>query len=96
MYSASDLRKGLKVEIDGMPWIITNFEFNKPGKGQSIYKCRMRNMVTGAGMERSFRSADKVEKPNLFERQMAFSYIDGEFFVFSDLETFEETRIDEK
>jgi elongation factor P len=95
MYSASDLRKGLKVEIDGHPWLITNYTFTKPGKGQSIYKCRMRNMITGSGMERSFRSGDKVGKPNLFEKRMAFSYVDGENYVFMDLETYEETRMNE-
>lgn len=93
MYNASDLRKGLKVEIDGYPYVITNYTFTKPGKGQSIYKCKMRNMVTGYGMERSFRSGDKLEKPNLFEKKMAFSYIDGENYVFMDLEDYTEVII---
>lgn len=95
MYSASDLRKGLKVEIDGYPYVITNYTFTKPGKGQSIYKCKMRNMVTGYGMERSFRSGDKLDKPNLSEKKMAFSYIDGEQYVFMDLEDYSEVRISE-
>ncbi len=96
MYSASDLRKGLKVEIDGYPWLITGFDFRKPGKGQSIYNCKMRNMVTGAGMDRSYRSGDKIGKPNLFEKKMVYSYPDGDYFIFMDLETYEEIRLDEK
>ena len=43
MFSASDLKKGLKIEIDGMPWVITEFDFCKPGKGTALYRCRMRN-----------------------------------------------------
>ncbi len=95
MYSASDLRKGLKVEIDNYPWLITQYSFTKPGKGQSIYKCSLRNMVTGAGKSISYRSGDKIDKPNLSERKMVFSYIDLEQYVFMDLETFEEVRMDD-
>lgn len=93
MYSASDLKKGLKIEIDGEPWVITEFEFCKPGKGTALYRCKMKNMVTGAGMDKTYRPNDKFEKPNLEEREMYYSYEDGDFFVFSDSETFEETRI---
>lgn len=95
MYTTSDLRKGLKIEIDGSPWIITAFDFNKPGKGQSIYKCKLRNMINGSGMDRSYRSGEKFEKPNLFERKMFFSYLEGEFYVFTDMETYEETRVNQ-
>ena len=52
MYSASDLKKGLKIEIDGMPWVITDFDFCKPGKGTALYRCRLKNLVNGAGMDR--------------------------------------------
>ena len=47
MFSASDLRKGLKIQIDGEPYIITEFEFSKPGKGQALYRCKLRNMISG-------------------------------------------------
>ena len=47
MYSASDLRKGLKIEIDGVPYVISEFNFVKPGKGQAIYTCRVKNLITG-------------------------------------------------
>ena len=45
MYEAGDLRKGLKIEIDGDPYVIVQFEFVKPGKGQSLYKCKLKNSV---------------------------------------------------
>ena len=93
MYSASDLKKGLKIEIDGAPWVITEFEFCKPGKGTALYRCRMKNMVTNAGMEKTYRPTDKIEKPDLEEREMHYSYADGDSFVFSDAETYEELHV---
>lgn len=82
MYSASDLRKGLKVEIDGAPYIITDFQFSKPGKGQALYNCKMKNIITGSTLSRTYRSNDKLDKPNLMERDLQFSYVDGDSYVF--------------
>jgi len=65
MYYSSDLRKGLKIEIDGDPYIVVQFEFVKPGKGQALYKCKLKNMVTGAQFDRTFRSGDKFNPANL-------------------------------
>ncbi len=96
MFSTSDLKKGLKIEIDGEPWVITEFEFCKPGKGTALYRCKMKNMITGAGMDKTYRPSDKIDKPDLEEREMYYSYEDGDFFVFSDVETFEETRINKE
>ncbi len=93
MYSASHLKKGLKVEIDKQPWIITKFDFSKPGKGQSIYKCTLKSMITGSTMERSYRSNDKLEKPDLSEREFTYLYPDGDELVFSDDITYEEVRV---
>jgi elongation factor P len=93
MFSASDLRKGLKIEIDGEPWVITEFDFCKPGKGTALYRCKMKNMITGAGMDKTYRPSDKIGKPDLEEHEMYFSYIEGDMYVFSDAETYEEMRI---
>ena len=82
MYSASDLRKGLKIEIDGAPYIITDFTFTKPGKGQSIYTCKMKNLINGNTMTKQYRSVEKIIKPSLSEKSLEFSYIDGNEFVF--------------
>lgn len=92
MYSASDLRKGLKVEIEGDPYIITEFNFVKPGKGQAIYNCRLKNMITGNTFMRAFRSNDRVDKPQLEERKLHFSYADADDYIFLD-ESFEQTTI---
>ena len=93
MYSASDLRKGLKIEIDGEPWVVADFDFCKPGKGQALYRCKLKNMITGNGMDKTYRAVEKIGKPNLEERDVFYSYPDGEFFVFSDAETYEEYRL---
>ena len=96
MYSASDLKKGLKIEIDGAPWIITEFEFCKPGKGTALYRCRMKNMITGIGMEKTYRPTDKIDTPDIEEREMYYSYFDGHHYVFSDPNTYEEFPVSEE
>ena len=93
MYSASDLRKGLRVEIDGVPYIITDFTFVKPGKGASIYNCKMKNLVTSATLNRSYRSNDKLDEPKLEERTMRYSYLDGDNYVFIDKNTLTSPRV---
>lgn len=93
MYDASDLRKGLKIMVDDAPWIITEFEFSKPGKGQAIYNCKLKNMLTGSTMGRSFRSNDRFEKPELSQRTVHFSYAqDDNTYIFTD-ENFEEIAV---
>jgi len=93
MYSAADLKKGLKIEIDGEPYVITDFDFCKPGKGTALYRCKLKSMLTGSTMDRTFRPVDKVGIPNLEEREMYYSYPDGDSYVFSDAESYEEISL---
>jgi elongation factor P len=94
MYAAADLRKGLKVEIEGEPYVVVDFDFCKPGKGQALYRCKMKSMITGSTLDRTFRSADSIDRPNLEEREMTYSYDDGgQAFIFSDSESYEEVRV---
>lgn len=93
MFSASDLRKGLKLQIDGSPYIITDFEFSKPGKGQALYRCRMRNMITGNQFSKTYRSGDKFEKANLEERKMQYLYKQEDEYHFMDTENYEQLFI---
>lgn len=93
MYTASDLRKGLKINLDGDPYIITDFEFSKPGKGQALYRCRLRNLLTGNSMDRTFRSNDKFGKADLEERKMQFLYAQGDEFNFMDTRSYEQMTI---
>ena len=94
MYTAADLRKGLKLEIDGYPYIVTEFQFAKPGKGQALYRTKMRNMVNGNMLERTFRSNDKFKKADLEERAMQYLYSQGaDEFVFMDNQNYEQITI---
>jgi elongation factor P len=93
MYDASDLRKGLKVEIDGVPYEITEFNFVKPGKGQALYNCKLKSMLNGSTMQRTYRSNDRVDEPKLEEKRLQYSYQDGDHYVFLD-EDFAQVTID--
>lgn len=90
MYESSDLRKGLKIEIDGDPYIIVQFSFVKPGKGQALYKCKLKNMVTGSQFERTYRSGDKFNEANLEEQQMEYLYYDGTAYCFMNTSNYEQ------
>ena len=93
MYSASDLRKGLKIQIDGEPYIVVDFQFSKPGKGQALYRTKLRNMITGNQFHRTFRSNDKFEKAQLEERTMQYLYSQGDEFHFMDTKNYEQVVI---
>jgi elongation factor P len=90
MFESSDLRKGLKIEIDGEPYIIVQFEFSKPGKGQALYKCKLKNMVTGAQFDRTFRSSEKFKEPDLEEQEMEYLYSEGDRYCFMNTSTYDQ------
>jgi elongation factor P len=96
MYTASDLRKGLKIILDNEPYIVTVFEFSKPGKGQALYRTKLRNMITGLTMDRTFREGDTFEPASLEERAMQYLYKEGEHYHFMDNQTFEQIMISEE
>ena len=96
MYTAADLRKGLKVVIDGDPYIVTVFDFSKPGKGQALYRTKMRNMITGLTLERTYREGDTFEPASLEERTMQYLYREGDHFYFMDNESYEQIAIGEE
>jgi elongation factor P len=93
MYTAADLRKGLKVQIDGDPYIVTEFEFSKPGKGQALYRTKMRNMISGNQLVNTYRSNDKFEKPDLDERTMQYLYAQGDEYHFMDTTSYEQITL---
>ncbi|HRR40024.1 MAG TPA: elongation factor P, partial [Syntrophales bacterium] len=93
MYSAADLRKGLRIKLDGDPYTITEFNFVKPGKGQSLYRCKLRNMITGAQFERTFREVDTFEPADLQQKAMQYLYKEGDNYVFMDLESYEQVYL---
>lgn len=90
MYESGDLKKGLKIEIDGEPYSIIQFQFVKPGKGQALYKCKLKNMITGTQFDRTYRSGEKFQEANLEERQMEYLYSDGENYCFMNTSTYDQ------
>lgn len=93
MYDSSDLRKGLKILVDGAPYIIADFQFSKPGKGQALYRCKLKNMVTGYTMDRTYRSGEKFEPANLEEVHMEYLYRDNEGYHFMNTKTYDQVAM---
>lgn len=96
MYSCSDLKKGLKLMVDGEPHVIVAFDFTKPGKGQALYKCKLRNMITGSLFDRTYRSGESFEPANLEDCDMQYLYKDETGYVFMDQKTFEQVTLTEE
>lgn len=96
MYSCSDLKKGLKLLIDGDPHVIVQYDFTKPGKGQALYKCKLRNMITGALFDRTYRSGESFEPAGLEERDMQYLYQDETGYVFMDMKSYEQIPLSEE
>lgn len=92
MYGASDLKKGLKIEIDGAPYVITEFSFSKPGKGHAIYTCKLKNLVNGTTMTKQYRPTARIDEPKIDEKTLVYSYQEGDNFVFMD-ENYEQVSI---
>ena len=94
MYSTTDFRKGLKIEIDGTPFEIIEFQHFKPGKGGAMVRNKLRNILNGRVLDNTFRSGEKVERPNLESRDMQFLYHEGEQLVFMDMTTYDQMHMD--
>lgn len=90
MLESGQLRKGLKLEFDGEPYVIVQFEFVKPGKGQALYKCKLKNMVTGSQFDRTFRSGEKFNQADLEEVEMEYLYFDGDSYCFMNTSTYDQ------
>jgi len=95
MLNCSDLRKGTKIIINGEPHSIVQFDFVKPGKGQALYKCKLRNMITGSLFDRTYRSGESFEPARLEERDMQYLYQDDTGYVFMDAKTYEQLSLEE-
>ena len=94
MYSTTDFRKGLKIEIDGTPFEIIEFQHFKPGKGGAMVRTKLRNILNGRVLDNTFRSGENVERPNLESRDMQFLYHEGEQLVFMDMTTYDQMHMD--
>ena len=95
MYTVADLRKGLKILLDGDPYIVIAFDFAKPGKGQALYRTKMRNMINGTILDRTYRSGETFEPASLEERTMQYLYKEDNAYHFMDNRNYEQIVINE-
>jgi len=93
MYQTSDIRKGLKVEIDGAPWTVTEFQFVKPGKGCAFTRTRLKNLISGSTLDRTYKTGETLAPADVEENEMQYLYNDGEAFHFMNNESFEQIEI---
>ncbi len=89
MISAGDSRNGITFEMDGNVYQIIEFQHVKPGKGAAFVRTKIKNVITGATIERSFNPSDKLPKAHIERKDMQYSYQDDNLYYFMDLETFE-------
>ena len=93
MLSHTDLRKGVKVDIDDHPYIITHSDFVKPGKGQAFTRVKIRSFLNGNTIDRTFKSNEKVKKAEVEERPCQYLYADADFYHFMDNSSYEQIAI---
>ncbi len=93
MIDVNDLRKGVTFELDGQLYRVLEYHHHKPGRGNAIIRIKARNLLTGANIEKTFTSGDKVQDVRLDFHNVQFLYFDGEFYHFMDNETFEQPAI---
>jgi elongation factor P len=93
MYSVSEFRKGLKVEIDGTPYLMVEHQFVKPGKGQAFSRTKLKSLLDGRVIDRTFKIVEKVKKADVTDHKMQYLYQDNEGFHFMDTETYEQSMI---
>lgn len=95
-YSTNEFRSGLKIMLDGEPCAIIDNEFVKPGKGQAFNRVRLRKLVSGKVLEKTFKSGDSVEAADVVDINLTYLYNDGEFWHFMNNENFEQLAADAK
>ena len=96
MISTADFRNGTRLELDGEPYYIVEFQHVKPGKGGAFVRTKLKNYRTGNVLDRTFRSGERFDEPNLEEREMQFLYATGESYTFMDNESFEQFTYEKK
>ncbi len=93
MISTTDFKKGVFIEVDNVPYKIVDFQHVKPGKGNAFVRTRLKNMLTGSVLDKTFKSGDQAGIPDIEQKQMQFLYADVNGFNFMDLESYDQTSI---
>lgn len=94
MISTSEFRNGVKIELEGEPYVILDFLHVKPGKGGAFVRTKLRNLKTGSVIDRTFRSGEKVDVPELEEKEVQYLYSAGKDYFFMDTKTYEQLSLD--
>lgn len=89
MISAGDFRNGITFELDGNVYQVVEFQHVKPGKGAAFVRTKIKNIITGSVVERTFRPTEKMPKAHIERKDMEYSYNDGDLYYFMDQETFD-------
>ena len=89
----NQFRKKLKIIIDGQPWVIVDNEFVKPGKGQAFNRVKLKNLLTGRVLDRTFKSGDSVEEADITTETMQYLFNDGKIYTFMNTENYEQVEI---
>lgn len=90
MIDVNELRKGVTFELDGDIWRVLEYSHHKPGRGSATIRTKVRNLRSGATVDRTFTSSDRVQDIRLDHRKVQYLYQDGDFYHFMDLETYEQ------
>jgi elongation factor P len=93
MGSTQDIRKNLKMLVDGTPYVCLEAQFVKPGKGQAFTRCRMKNLVTGNVIERTYKSGETIEIADIEQRKMTYIYPEGDSYVFMNQGTGDQIHV---
>ena len=91
--STNDLKNGMTLELDGELWTVLDFLHHKPGNGQAVVRTKLRNVRSGAVLDRTFKADEKVGLAILDKREMQYLYREGDSFVFMDTETYEQSSV---
>jgi len=92
-YNTSEFRKGLKVQLDGDPYLMIECNFVKPGKGQALYKCKLKNLIRNTVIDRTYKSGDTIEAADVEEIEAQYLYRQGDTFVFMNTETYDQYEL---
>src|SRR5262249_33727920 len=93
MASTQEFRKNMKLLVDGTPYVCLEAQFVKPGKGQAFTRCRLKNLVTGNVIERTYKSGESVELADIEQRKMQYIYPEGDAYVFMNQETGDQIHV---
>ncbi|KMZ60890.1 Elongation factor P, putative, expressed [Zostera marina] len=94
--SSNDIKVGTSIEVDGAPWKILEFLHVKPGKGAAFVRTKMKNFITGSVVDKTFRAGCPVDEADVVKETKQYSYKDGSLYVFMDMTTYEEIRLNEE